>query len=111
MSSSWMTLMTDVGSQEPELADIIETEGDNPPYDIDEFVGGDANWPLPLWQRISVMSAYSPDDVLQGFCVPLGLLRLSASAYGTESATANIAIEINIQKGFYKGVAAMDVRQ
>ena len=40
MSTSFFNLLTDSGSQEPELADIIEDENDKPPYDVDDYVGG-----------------------------------------------------------------------
>ena len=42
MSDSWMTILTDDGSQEPELAEVIEGENDNPPYDRTDYVGGNA---------------------------------------------------------------------
>ena len=39
MSGSFFNLLTDSGSQEPELADVIEDENDLPPYDRDAYPG------------------------------------------------------------------------
>ncbi len=110
MSISWMTLLTDDGSQEPELADVIEAANDEPPYDRDDYVGGAANWSLPVTAATSFLNAYSPEDVLSGFKVPLGLLRLTVSQSGG-SASDQLAFEITLAKGHYKGVAATAVRQ
>ena len=45
MATSFFNLLTDSGSQEPELATVIEQEGDNPPYDLLNYPGGSANTP------------------------------------------------------------------
>lgn len=110
MSISWMTLLTDDGSQEPELADIIEAANDEPPYDRDDYVGGAANWSLPVNMGTSLIGLYSPEDTLMGFKVPLGLMKISC----VESVSTNnpsMLIELKLAKGHYKGVAATEVRQ
>ncbi len=110
MSISWMTLLTDDGSQEPELADIIEAANDEPPYDRDDYVGGAANWSLPVNMGTSLVGLYSPEDTLMGFKVPLGLIKVSCN----ESVSTNnpaMLIELKLAKGHYKGVAATAVRQ
>lgn len=114
MSDSWLTLLTDTGSQEPELAEIIESEGDNPPYDIDEFVGASGNADGTWIQAISLTSLFSPDDLCAGFAVPLGLLKLDTSeVVASEKTPQNptMLIEIKLAKGHYKGVACMEMRQ
>ncbi len=110
MSISWMTLLTDDGSQEPELADIIEAANDEPPYDRDDYVGGAANWSLPVNMGTSTIGLYSPEDTLMGFKVPLGLIKV----FCNESVSTNnpsMLIELKLAKGHYKGVAATEVRQ
>ncbi len=110
MSISWMTLLTDDGSQEPELADIIEAANDEPPYDRDDYVGGSANWSLPVNMGTSIVGLYSPEDSLMGFKVPLGLMKV----FCNESVSTNnpsMLIELKLAKGHYKGVAATAVRQ
>ncbi len=110
MSISWMTLLTDDGSQEPELADIIEAANDEPPYDRDDYVGGSANWSLPVNAMTSIIGLYSPEDTVMGFKVPLGLIKV----FCNESVSTNnpsMLIELKLAKGHYKGVAATAVRQ
>ncbi len=110
MSISWMTLLTDDGSQEPELADVIEAANDEPPYDRDDYVGGSANWSLPVNAMTSIIGLYSPEDTVMGFKVPLGLIKV----FCNESVSTNnpsMLIELKLAKGHYKGVAATAVRQ
>ena len=37
MQSNWMTELSDLGGQDPELANVIEDANYNPPYDLDEY--------------------------------------------------------------------------
>ena len=37
LADSFFSLLTDSGSQEPELADVIADENDIAPYDMDEY--------------------------------------------------------------------------
>ncbi len=110
MSTSWGTLLTDDGSQEPELADIIETESDKAPYDMTDYVGGNANWSLPVNMGTSITSLYAPEDVISGFKVPLGLVKISC-VETTTTDNPSMLLELKIAKGHYKGVAATAVRQ
>lgn len=118
MSTSWMTLLTDDGSQEPELADIIEAESDEAPYDMTDYIGGNASWSVPSIAFTSVTSMFAPEDIGLGFAVPLGLLKISTSEvtatdgenpYALQNPT--MLIQLNIAKGHYKGVACTEVRQ
>ncbi len=112
MSISWMTLLTDDGSQEPELADIIEAANDEPPYDRDDYVGGANNWSLPVVAGTGFTTAYAPEEMFSGFKVPLGLIKVNVQAGGTGASDGQtVAFELTIAKGHYKGVAATAVRQ
>ncbi len=111
MSISWMTLLTDDGSQEPELADVIEAANDEPPYDRDDYVGGSANWSLPVTAGLGYVSAYSPEEMFSGFKVPLGLIKVDVTANGEATTSQQVAFELTLAKGHYKGVAATAVRQ
>lgn len=112
MSTSWMTLLSDTGSQEPELADVIETEGDNPPYDINDFVGGDANWSLPVVAGVGFVNLYAPEATMDGFCVPLGLMKIKSEYSGVSAIESPlIMLELNYVKGFDKGVATLPMKQ
>ena len=57
MSTSFFNLLTDSGSQEPELADVIEDENDEPPYDQDEYPGGGVNAIVPQPVHYAAVSA------------------------------------------------------
>lgn len=111
MSENWMTLLTDDGSQEPELADIIEAANDSPPYDLDEYTGGAGNWSKPSLAGMAMLNPYAPDDVISGFAVPLGLIRLGFTGTGTSAGSSQVAIELKLAKGHYKGLAATEMRQ
>lgn len=114
MSDSWMTLLTDDGSQEPELADVIEAANDEPPYDRDALVGGDNNWSVPVVALTSVTSIYSPEDLSAGFAVPLGLLKISVNEVvkaGGDASDPAMLLELTLAKGHYNGVAVTEMRQ
>lgn len=48
VAQSFFSLLTDTGSQEPELADAIIAENDFPPYDRDNYPGAGVNAPNPI---------------------------------------------------------------
>ena len=111
MSENWMTLLTDDGSQEPELADIIEAANDEPPYDRDEYTGGAGNWSTPSVQGISMLNPYTTDDLMPGFAAPLGLIKVAFVGNGTSAGSSQAAILLKLAKGHYKGLAATEMRQ
>lgn len=106
MSTNWMTLLTDDGSQEPELADIIEVENDNPPYDDDEYVGGSTNFNDGVVQTTLVTTSSLGVDKDLGFKVPLGLLKVLVA-----SSDQTTTLTIHLTPGTYKGVHATGVKQ
>ena len=82
MSTSFFNLLTDSGSQEPELADIIEDENDEPPYDIDNYVGGSASpGDVPFVQSFGVASSGHPKGILPGFLAECGLIKIAVEAF------------------------------
>jgi hypothetical protein len=85
MSDSWMTLLTDDGSQEPELAQLIEDQNDLPPYSESEYPGGGANFNLGVTQAYMIVSTSLLQDKEAGFKVPLGLIKVSSSIPGARS--------------------------
>jgi hypothetical protein len=117
MSTSFFNLLTDSGSQEPELADVIEDENDEPPYDQDEYPGGGVNAIVPQPVHYAAVSASEVDGRIGGFVAPCGLLEITIKGYdaaGAPVANANMpAIEmiLHVAPGMYKGVAAIDMGQ
>ncbi|AXH74620.1 MAG: hypothetical protein [Circoviridae sp.] len=113
MSTSFFNLLTDSGSQEPELADVIEDENDEPPYDQNEYPGGatNANYPLVAGRRI--VNSNHPNAILDGFIAQCGLVLFTVSAKkdGEFVTAPTCNIRVTYAPGMYKGVAAIDMGQ
>lgn len=107
MQDSWLTRLTDEGSQDPELANVLEDANDHPPYDIDKYPGGENNQPEPLMMGHLFGSLYSPKDKTDGFKVPLGLLKINHEITGN----ASLTMVVDLMPGTYKGVAATEMGQ
>jgi len=115
MSSSFFNLLTDSGSQEPELADVIELENDDPPYDLDNYPGGNTNVPSTQVVEIGVGTIGSPLIYLSPFVAQCGLLRFDYYAYKNgikiDSALVPLVLHVTVAAGDYKGVAAIPMGQ
>ncbi len=117
MTTSFFNLLTDSGSQEPELATVIEGENDNPPYNLDNYPGGDGNAVNPVTVGYAAISAQEVDGQIGGFIAPCGLLQIEIKGYdpaGNAVATADmpdIDILLHVAPGTYKGVAAVPMGQ
>ncbi len=117
MSTSFFNLLTDTGSQEPELADVIEDENDEPPYDLDEYPGGATNANVPWTVGYSAISAAEVDGRIGGFVAPCGLLEIEIKGFdasGAPVATAAmpaIDILLHVAPGMYKGTASVPMGQ
>lgn len=117
MSDSFFNLLTDSGSQEPELADVIEDENDTPPYDLDEYPGSDTNAPVPVNVAYGAISAQEVDGRIGGFIAPCGLLEIEIKGYkadGTAVPTADmptIGLLLHVAPGMYKGTASVPMGQ
>ena len=117
MSTSFFNLLTDSGSQEPELADVIEDENDAPPYATDDYPGGAVNASVPATVGYGAISASEVDGRIGGFVAPCGLLEIGLKGYddaGLEIPVADmpaIDILLHVAPGSYKGVAAIPMGQ
>jgi hypothetical protein len=117
MSTSFFNLLTDSGSQEPELADVIEDENDGPPYNTDEYPGGSVNAGVPAVVGYGAISAQEVDGRIGGFVAPCGLLEINVVGYqadGTEVLVADmpaIDILLHVAPGSYKGVSSVPMGQ
>jgi hypothetical protein len=113
LGDSFFSLLTDSGSQEPELAAVLSTENDNPPYSKDDYPGGAVNAVNGNLQSFDTASSFSPNGILPGFMAQCGLVRLNVSAYSNNikvNAPA-VALKINYAPGAYKGLAAEPMGQ
>ena len=117
VSTSFFNLLTDSGSQEPELADVILGENDEPPYDLDEYPGGASNANVPCTVGYAAISAAEVDGRIGGFVAPCGLLEIEIKGFagdGTQVATAAmpaIDILVHVAPGMYKGTASVPMGQ
>lgn len=117
LSTSFFNLLTDSGSQEPELATVIEAENDNPPYDLNNYPGGATNGNQPVIVGYSAISAQEVDGTIGPFVAPCGLLQIEIVGYdanGVEILPANmpdVDILLHVAPGTYKGVAAVPMGQ
>ena len=117
MSTSFFNLLTDSGSQEPELADVIEDENDQPPYDTDEYVGGGINGPTAMPVQYGAISSSEVDGRIGPFLAPCGLIEIDIKGYdntGVLWPTAQMPVVdllLHVAPGTYKGVAAVPMGQ
>jgi hypothetical protein len=117
MTTSFFNLLTDSGSQEPELATVIEAEGNNPPYDLDNYPGGATNAPAPVTVAYAAISSTEVDGHMGQFIAPCGLLQIEIKGYdaaGAAIAAASmpeIDVLLHVAPGSYKGVAAVPMGQ
>ncbi len=117
LADSFFSLLTDTGSQEPELADVIVDENDTPPYDLDEYPGSDTNAPAPITVGYAAISAAEVDGKIGGFVAPCGLIEIEFRGYdaaGESIAAAAmpvIDILLHVAPGMYKGTASVPMGQ
>jgi hypothetical protein len=115
MSTSFFNLLTDSGSQEPELADVIEDENDQPPYDQAVYPGQLTNANIPMDQGVAVATIGSPMGYMGAFTAPCGLIRFKCSAFDAngdaESNNAAMIMKVNLLIGKYKGIASVPMGQ
>jgi len=106
-SGSFFNLLTDSGSQEPELADVIEGENDQPPYDYDEYPGADVIAPAAILQSFGVASVGHPKGTLPGFMAECGLIKFEVRARdqnGAEITNLGLALsELRIKVNYVPG--------
>ncbi|AXH78295.1 MAG: hypothetical protein [Circular genetic element sp.] len=116
VEDSFYNLLTDSGSQEPELAAVIIDENDQPPYDQDEYVGGVLNAPSGQLVVNTVINEHSPNLNTGPFSAQCGLIRLRVLAYLNDAPVSgafipNLKLLISLKKGDYKGVNAIPMGQ
>ena len=97
-----------------EVAQNMEDENDEPPYDHDDYVGNDTNADWPMFQHAAVASVGSPQAVMPGFVAQCGLLRVdtgSILANGAAGDAPDILLNVHLVPGGYKGVLAEPMGQ
>jgi len=117
LADSFFSILTDSGSQEPELALVVQDENENPPYALDDYPGGDVNAPTTSPVAYAAISAAEVDGRLGGFVAPCGLLEIEIAGFDlTGAAVAAAALPefdllLHVAPGMYKGVASVPMGQ
>jgi hypothetical protein len=114
LAGSFFSLLTDTGSQEPELADVIEGENENPPYDRDNYPGGSTNSASPFTVGYAAISPQEVDGRVGPFIAPCGLIQIDVTAFdaaGAPAAAPALDIILHVAPGMYKGTASVPMGQ
>lgn len=111
LPTSFYLRLTDDGSQDPELAAIIEDENDQPPYSqVDGQYPGSSGFTtsgaLTLQHR-EIINAYQPNAKLGSFVANCGLIQLNARDISERPvADGELEILIHLVPGNYNGILA-----
>ena len=112
MSTSFFNLLTDSGSQEPELADLIEDDNDQPPYDQANYPQGGGNNIYPIIVDGAAASNEQPIGRIGSFIAPCGLIQLSANIVTNINDEAQtIGVIVHVAPGDYKGTMSVPMGQ
>jgi len=114
LAGSFFSLLTDTGSQEPELADVIEGENENPPYDRDNYPGGSTNSASPFTVGYAAISPSEVDGRVGPFIAPCGLIQIDVvgrNALGDTVTVPELDIILHVAPGMYKGTASVPMGQ
>ena len=107
--SPWVNLFDD-GTTLDEIAQDMLDDGNNPPYDINEYPGGATNTPKPLVAGLAAIAAnmtpggYANTVVIGGFNVPAGIIEFETQS-NVSSDVFDVVVEI--ASGSFKGVKAL----
>lgn len=113
MSESWGTQLTDDGSQEPELADIIEAANDVPPYDADLYPGAAGNFDGGnIVSALYVNGNFNQKDMSFNHRLPLGLMKCYVSQVAAAAGeVAGLTLIVKLRPGRHHGVLCHDMSQ
>lgn len=112
------------------LIDVIESENDLAPYDMDQYVGADTQSDEPLVQNINFASEFAPSNT-GGFTAECGLVRIAGTSqlsvtfphatagdntyddihYLEENLDDSLILQVTVAPGPYKGVMASKMGQ
>jgi hypothetical protein len=117
MSDSVFNLLTDSGSQEPELSLEIEYQNDDPPYNLLNYPqAGFGNADYPVLSDWVVCNEAHPNGASQPFVAECGLIRIHV--VGTLNGVAvpefdlsSVGLIVKLMPGNYKGVASLPMGQ
>jgi len=97
-----------------EVAENMEDENDEPPYDQDDYPGSDTNSDSPWVQDFAMASTTVSVGVVPGFVAQCGLVKFNLSARdpaGSSATAPSTVVAVHLVPGNYKGVAALPMGQ
>ncbi len=111
-----------VGDIDDELGDDIRDDNDLPPYDQDDYPGGETNADAAVPVRIVTTTGAQGSTTASGFIVPCGLLKIDATELHVATAedpnqvyadttSVTTAVIITMASGPYRGVLAAPMGQ
>ncbi len=92
----------DDGTQVDEIIAKMQTDGEDPPYDIDEYPGDDGNMPKPLVVQQTTLGTDGRATV-GGFHAMLGLIEVEITS---PHANDVYSVLVELASGSYRGIAA-----
>ncbi len=115
-SSNMYALMgQDKDAVADEVADNMEVENDEPPYDRDDYPGSDTNSDAPWVQQFGIASSTLPAGIVPGFVAQCGLIRLQLIGHdvadGASGTAPSTTVQVHLVPGSYKGVMAAPMGQ
>lgn len=97
-----------------EVAQNMEQENDEPPYDQNDYPGNDTNADASWIIETAAASVGMPNASLDGFVSQCGLLQFKNQGYdsaGNPAAAPSLGVTVHLAPGGYKGVAAIPMGQ
>ncbi len=98
-----------------EVAQNMEDENDEPPYDQDDYPGSDTNSDAPWLQDFGIASTFAPIGTVPGFVAQCGLIKFELNAHavagGGDSTAPSTLVQVHLVPGNYKGIAAFPMGQ
>jgi hypothetical protein len=112
MPASFFNLLTDSGSQEPELALVIQDDNDEPPYDQANYPQGDGNNVRPIAVDTMAVTREQPVAKIGSFIAPCGLVQVYSDAvYNTNDEAQPVGFILHVAPGDYKGTMSVPMGQ
>jgi hypothetical protein len=112
MPTSFFNLLTDSGSQEPELALVIQDDNDEPPYDQANYPQGDGNNSAAILVDITAASIQTPVSKIGSFIAPCGLIEVASDIIQDQNETPlPVGFIVHVAPGDYKGTMSVPMGQ
>lgn len=107
-------MAADLDDVADEVAQNMEDDNDEPPYDQDDYPGSDTNSDAPWLQQIGVASIGQPLGRVPGFQAECGLVMIQLAGHNADGTTAVVPpslVTFHLMPGNYQGVLAENMGQ